>query len=128
MQMAVEELLGAVFSNWFASKLHVDGQWDPDSYGCETENVAMRPVGLGTKNYCAGEDQQQFTWITNQTFASVLHESQSHEKVKYDHESHRTWSQEWLCWGTPVAIRPSQPRREEQLYDFQIRDTEECDP
>jgi hypothetical protein len=26
MQMAVEELLGAVFSNWFASKLHVDGQ------------------------------------------------------------------------------------------------------
>jgi hypothetical protein len=25
------------------------------------QNMVMSPVGLGTKNHCAGEDQQQFS-------------------------------------------------------------------
>jgi hypothetical protein len=32
-----------------------------DSQSHEMKNTAMIPVGLRTKKYCAGEDQQKFT-------------------------------------------------------------------
>jgi hypothetical protein len=36
------------------------------------QNMAMNPVGLGTKNCCAGEDQQQFsTQSASQSVSSV---------------------------------------------------------
>jgi hypothetical protein len=92
--MAVEELLGAIFSNWFTQSYIQRASETQTVTVVRQENVAMSPAGLGTKNYCAGEDQQQFPRITNQTFASELHDSQNHEKVKYGHESHMTWSQE----------------------------------
>jgi hypothetical protein len=36
------------------------GGWLHDSQSRETKNMAMSPVGLGTKTYCADEDQHQF--------------------------------------------------------------------
>jgi hypothetical protein len=31
------------------------------------------------------------------------------ETVKYDQESHRTWTRKWLCWKGPAAVVNDRP-------------------
>jgi hypothetical protein len=46
-------------------------------------------MGLGTKNDCAGEGQQQFTQLTKASYITV-----SCGTEKYGHGSHEVWNQE----------------------------------
>jgi hypothetical protein len=55
-------------------------------------------MGPETKNYCAGEGQQQFHRPPDRKLVeSELYVSQSRETVKYGHEYRGTRNQECLC-------------------------------
>jgi hypothetical protein len=43
--------------------LYCEEERSEGSQSCQTVNVAASPVGLGTKDHCAGEGQQQFTGL-----------------------------------------------------------------
>jgi hypothetical protein len=62
-------------------------------------------VGLGTKNHCAGEDQQQLsrTSVSQLRAQKWSEEIQIRQVVKYD-ESSETHDKDSLCWRGPAAI------------------------
>lgn len=69
MYTTIEALLGAACSIRPTLKLHREDQQDHNSQvdSCtiptvmRQKNMVMSTAGPGTKNDCAGEDQQQFT-------------------------------------------------------------------
>jgi hypothetical protein len=53
-----------------------------------------------------------------------LHDSQSRETVKYDHESRGTPNQESVYWRGPASIQPSVSRQSgRDRDDFKSRET-----
>jgi hypothetical protein len=85
--------------------------------------MSISPAGPGTKNDCAGEDQQQFT--VSQSGKRVSRLSQSGETEKYGHGSRGAQIWEWLCWRKPAAIYPK-PEIEVRQPVRQRRETEKC--
>jgi hypothetical protein len=63
MHSTIEELLEAVFSMQSVPRLRNNDQQDK-----WVRNTVMGPMGSGTKNDCAGNDQQKFTqnlkWVS----------------------------------------------------------------
>jgi hypothetical protein len=66
--------------------------------------MVIGPVGLGIKNHCSGEGQQQFRGQSVDSQEAVVSQAvKSDEGVKYGHESCGTRNQE------PAAIYSSCP-------------------
>jgi hypothetical protein len=87
-QETIEELFETVFSMWSVPKLYED-QWDQVlSHGksCmtpshKTVKYGLSPVGLRTKNDCAGEGQQQFIQSTTKYRVVSQRLAVSHESA-----------------------------------------------
>jgi hypothetical protein len=65
--------------------------------------MVMSPAGLGTKNDCAGEGQQQLPDKPLHCF-EWSEDIQNRQILKYGYESRGTQNQEILCWRGPAGI------------------------
>jgi hypothetical protein len=71
----------------------------------------MSPVGLGSRNHCADEDQQQFSTESvscESTAETATREEfsrfRNRQTVKYGRESRGTRNKKSLYWQGPAAI------------------------